>query len=57
MANGVTRIKNAEMSRPKTPKGSSLKSALNTKTYNSALASVKGNEKQWKQLLVLIINY
>lgn len=46
MANGVTRIKIAEMSRPKTPSGKDLKSALDTKRFNSSLTSVMGNEKQ-----------
>ena len=46
MANGVTRIKNAEMAKPKTPKGSALTSALDTDKYNSALTSITGDEKQ-----------
>ena len=48
MANGVNRIVLAEMARPKTPKGSALKSALNTKPFTSKLVAVKGNEKQPK---------
>ncbi len=46
MANGVTRIINAEMARPKTPKGSALKSAMATKVINNKMASVTGKEKQ-----------
>lgn len=43
---GQQRIIQAEMARPKTPKGSALKSALSTSKINSALGKVQGNEKQ-----------
>ncbi len=46
MANGATRIVNAEMARPKTPKGSALKSAMDTKAFEKKILDVKGNEKQ-----------
>lgn len=45
MANGNTRIVNAQMATPKTPKGSALKNAMNSKTFESKIISVKGNEK------------
>ncbi len=46
MANGATRIVNAEMARPQTPKGSALKSAMSTSKINTAMSKVTGNEKQ-----------
>ncbi len=36
----------AEMARPKTPKGSALKSALSTSAFEKKVIEVKGNEKQ-----------
>ncbi len=41
---GQQRIVNAEMARPKTPKGSALKSAM--KSIVEKLLKVTGNEKQ-----------
>ncbi len=46
MANGLTRIVNAEMARPKTPKGSALKSAMDTSAFERRILDVKGDEKQ-----------
>lgn len=46
MANGQTRILNAEMARPKTPKGSALKNALVKVFSPSRIAAVKGTETQ-----------
>lgn len=46
---GNNRIVNAEMARPKPPKGSALKSALDTKAYEKKVLEVKGNEKQPKK--------
>ncbi len=46
---GQNRIVNAEMARPKTPKGSALKSALETSAYEKKVIAVKGNEKQPKK--------
>ncbi len=43
---GQQRLVNAEMARPKTPKGSALKSAMNTKTMESKILKVMGDEKQ-----------
>lgn len=43
---GNNRIVNAAMAKPKTPKGSALKSALKTSTITAKIAAVKGNEKQ-----------
>lgn len=45
---GQQRIVKASMARPKTPKGSALKSALATKAFSKKLLEVKGNEKQPK---------
>ncbi len=49
MANGNTRIVLAEMARPKTPKGSALKSAMDTKAFEKNILAVKGDEKQPKK--------
>ncbi len=46
MANGNTRIVLAAMARPKTPKGSALKSALETSAFEKKVLEVKGDEKQ-----------
>lgn len=46
---GNNRIVLAEMARPKTPKGSALKSALDTKAFETKVKNVKGNEKQPKK--------
>ncbi len=46
MANGLTRIVNAEMAIPATPKGSALKSAMETSAFEKKILAVKGNEKQ-----------
>lgn len=43
---GQNRIVKAEMARPKTPKGSALKSALDTNAFEKKVLEVKGNEKQ-----------
>lgn len=43
---GQNRILNAEISRPKTPKGKALKSALGSVFSPSKIASVKGDETQ-----------
>lgn len=43
---GQRRIINAEMARPKNPKGSALKKALSPKKINSRLSKVTGREKQ-----------
>ncbi len=46
MANGATRIVLAEMARPKNPKGSALKSALETNAFEKKILDVTGDEKQ-----------
>ena len=46
MANGATRIVNSAMARPNTPKGSALKSALDTSAFEREVLKVTGNEKQ-----------
>jgi hypothetical protein len=43
---GQNRIVNAEMARPTTPKGSALKSAMDTSAFERKILEVKGNEKQ-----------
>lgn len=46
MSSGANRLVISEMSRPKTPKGSALKSALETSAFEKKVLAVKGNEKQ-----------
>jgi len=43
---GQNRIVNAEMARPKTPKGSALKSAMDSSAFEKKILDVKGDEKQ-----------
>ncbi len=43
---GQNRIVNAAMARPKTPKGSALKSALETSAYEKKILEVTGKEIQ-----------
>lgn len=49
MANGATRILNAEINKPKSPKGSALKSAIGSVFSPSKIAGVKGTEAQGKK--------
>ncbi len=46
---GQNRILNAEINKPKAPKGSALVSAIKSVFSPSKIASVKGNEKQSKK--------
>ncbi len=43
---GQSRIVVSEMSRPKTPKGSALKSALDTSAFEEKILEVNGDDKQ-----------
>lgn len=46
---GQNRIVISELSRPKPPKGSALKSALETSAIEKKILEVKGDEKQIKK--------